>query len=330
MSTQPSAQPQPLPRRGFYRCCSLLVLATGLWLTACQSPHTGEVATPEPAIALVDASGTTVTLPQPAKRIVCLHLSCIDILAELGVVPLAVGHPRLAEWARSPVYFGEATAQIASVGFPEPSLEALLALRPDLIIGHQGQVDGLRETLAPIAPVFLLEVNTAEQAIANLHQVGQLIDRPAAAEAAAQTFRDRLVVHQAQSYPDRTVLVTNGTQGTFYIATRESLVGSTLAALVDYPWTLGDRIPSAINWAVFSTEHILQVDPDVIFVLVPDASPDPVATLAQDAVWGNLTAVKNGQLYELSDAEVGGLSSGTRSLSHLLDEIMAHVALDSP
>jgi iron complex transport system substrate-binding protein len=322
MPTQISAQP---PRRQRFQRC-LLTLSTGLWLTACQSPPAEQVTTPDSAIALVDASGTTVTLPQPAERIVCLHLSCLDILAELDLVPVAVGHPRLADWAKSPIYFGEAAAQIAIVGGPEPNLEALLGLRPDLIIGYRGQVDGLRETLAPIAPLFLLEVSTAEQAIANLHQVGQLTDRAAAAEVAAQTFRDRLAVHQAQAQRDRTVLVTNGTQGTFYVATRESLVGSILAELVDYPWSLGDRIPSAINWAVFSTEHILQVDPDVIFVLMPDPAPDLGATLAQDAVWGNLTAVKAGHLYALSDAEVGGLTSGTRSLSHLLDAIMARLA----
>ncbi|MEA5451745.1 ABC transporter substrate-binding protein [Leptolyngbya sp. CCNP1308] len=316
-------------RQRFHRRCSPLALAMGLWLTACQPPPTGKVTTPEPAIALADASETTVTLPQPAERIVCLHLSCIDILAELDLVPLAVGHPRLADWAKSPIYFGEAASQIAIVGGPEPNLEALLALRPDLIIGYRGQVDGLRATLAPIAPLFLLEVSSAEQAIANLHQVGQLTDRAAAAEVAAQTFRDRLAAHQDQAQRDRTVLVTNGTQGTFYVATRESLVGSTLAELVDYPWSLGDRTPSAINWAVFSTEHILQVDPDVIFVLVPDPAPDLRATLAQDAVWGNLTAVKAGQLYDLSDAEVGGLTTGTRSLSHLLNAIMAHLTSDS-
>ncbi|WOD36936.1 ABC transporter substrate-binding protein [Nodosilinea sp. E11] len=320
---------QPPHRRRFYNRCSPLALAMGLWLTACQSPPTEQVTTPAPAIALADVSGTTVTLPQPAERIVCLHLSCLDILAELDLVPLAVGHPRLADWAKSPIYFGEAASQIAIVGGPEPNLEALLGLRPDLIIGYRGQVDGLRATLAPIAPLFLLEVSSTKQAIANLHQVGQLTDRAAAAEAAAQTFRDRLAIHQTQAQRDRTVLVTNGTQGTFYVATRESLVGSTLADLVDYPWALGDRTPSAINWAVFSTEHILQVDPDVIFVLVPDPAPDQVAGLAQDAVWGNLTAVKAGQLYALSDAEVGGLTSGTRSLSHLLDAIMAHLTPDT-
>ncbi len=327
MPTQISAQP---PRRQRFQRCSSLALAAGLWLTACESAPVGEVAAPDPAIALADDSGTTVTLPQPAGRIVCLHLSCLDILAELDLVPVAVGHPRLADWAKSPIYFGEAAAQIAIVGGPEPNLESLLGLRPDLIIGYRGQVDGLRETLAPIAPLFVLEVTTAEQAIANLHQVGQLTDRAAVAEAAAQTFRDRLKVHQAQAHPDRTVLVTNGTQGTFYVATRNSLVGSALAELVDYPWSLGDRTPSAINWAVFSTEHILQVDPDVIFVLVPDPVPDQGAALAQDAVWGNLTAVKAGQLYALSDAEVGGLTTGTRSLSHLLDAIMAHLAIAPP
>ncbi|MFH7243794.1 MAG: ABC transporter substrate-binding protein [Spirulina sp.] len=320
MPTQPSAQ--PLPRQRFHH--RWLALSTGLWLTACQSPPAEQLTAPDSAIALSDASGTTVTLPQSAERIVCLHLSCIDILAELDLLPLAVGHPRLADWAKSPIYFGEAASQIAVVGGPEPNLEVLLSLRPDLIIGYRGQVDGLRETLAPIAPLFLLEVTTAEEAIANLHQVGQLADRATEAETAAQAFRKRLAAHPAQ--PNFTVLVTNGTQGTFYVATRESLVGSTLATLVDYPWSLGDRTPSAINWAVFSPEHILQVDPEMIVVLVPSPSSDLVATLRQDAVWGNLTAVKSGQLYALGDAEVGGLTTGTRSLGALVDAIMARIA----
>ncbi|MGP1383620.1 MAG: ABC transporter substrate-binding protein [Thainema sp.] len=305
-----------------------------LLFTACRSTQTTNQTTntPEPspvtAITLTDASGTAITLPRAAERIVCLHLSCIDILAELGIVPLAVGHPRLADWAKSPIYFGEAANQIAVVGGPEPNLERLLALQPDVVIGYRGQIDGLRETLAPIAPLVLLEVNTVEQAISNLRQLGQLTNRSETAETAIQAFQDRLADYQTQARPDQTVLVTNSIQDTFYVATRESLVGATLVELVDYPWSLGDRNPSAINWAVFSTEIILQVNPEVVFVLVD--RPQGLDSLTQDPVWSKLRAVQQGRVYELPDAKVGGLTTGTRSLNHLLNAIMTRLNAIQP
>jgi iron complex transport system substrate-binding protein len=207
-------------------------------------------------------------------------------------------------------------------GYAEPNLEQLLSLKPDLIIGHLAQLASQRETLKPIAPLYVLEVESYTDAIENLNAIAQLTGRTEQAEIAVQAFQNKLNEYKEKSPKNQTVLVTNGTEGNFYVATDQSLVGSTLAEVANYPWKLSDQVPSAINWVAFSQEEILKINPDVILILVPSANPKRLAQLQQDAFWKELKAVKNSRVYELEDAQVGGLTTGTRSLSYLLDEMM--------
>lgn len=280
------------------------------------------------AVYLTDATGTLITLKQPPDRIVCLHLSCLDILAELEKEPIGMSGV-LMEFATSSVYFGDRAKTFGQIsGRGEPNLEHLLALNPDLIIGHQAQLGSQRETLSSIAPLYLVDVKNYNDAIANLLQVGQLLGIEDKAEAAAAEFRDRLAQYKAKSPNNQSVMVMRGSPGTFFVATQESLVGATLAELTPYPWPLYNFTPTAINWATYAIEDILQVDPDVIFVVTNSLAPDFIEELKQYRIWQELKAVKSGRVYLLDEDKIGGLTTGTRSMRQLVDEVMPKVYPD--
>lgn len=159
-------------------------------------------------------------------------------------------------------------------------------------------------------------------AVANLQAMGKILGESEKAEAAAWHFLDKLTAYRAQSPRTHTVMVMAGTPSRYFVATDESLVGSTLAELTPYPWPLGYNSPSAVNWTTYSFEEILCVDPDFIFIINSSRAPDLISGLKTHRLWQNLTAVKRDRVFALDDEQIGGLSSGTRSLGQLLDEMM--------
>jgi iron complex transport system substrate-binding protein len=303
----------------------LLFFSLIIPLNSCQkkpSSIDNSISNNDKLISITDASNTVLKIKQIPQKIVCLHLSCIDILTELNHPPVAVHHALLS-LAQSDIYFGEAAKNILPIGgYGEPNLEQLLKIKPDLIIGHMASYGNQRETLSSIAPLFLIEVETYQDALNNLETFANLLNKQEEFTKAKSNFLDKINSYKNQATKDKTVLVTNGTEGNFFIATQESLVGSLLSELAQYPWTVGNNISSAINWINLSSEEILQVNPDVIFVLVKSPSPDLLNKLKKDSFWKQLKAVKNNQIYALEDEKIGGLTTGTKSLSAFADEIM--------
>ncbi|MCT7957522.1 ABC transporter substrate-binding protein [Laspinema palackyanum] len=271
---------------------------------------------------LTDATGTAVQVKESPSRLVCLHLSCIDILAELEREPVGM-YGVLTTFATSELYFGDRAQSFGKIsGRGEPNLEQLLALEPDLTIGHQAQLSTQRQTLEAITPLYLVEIGSYQDAIANLKTVGKLLGESEKAEAVAWHFLDKFKAYKAKSPRNKSVMVMRGTPSAFHVATVESLVGSTLAELTPYPWELGDRSPSAISWATYSVEEILSIDPDFIFIINSSRAPDLISGLKTHRLWQTLTAVKRDQVYALDEDKIGGFTSGTRSLGQLVDEIV--------
>lgn len=312
------------------------VLYSGLLITvlmACRGnfvPHhsVGNRAGINPALptqrvqTFTDATETVVQVRESPSRLVCLHLSCIDILAELEREPVGM-YGVLTDFATSPLYFGDRAHNFGKIsGRGEPNLEQLLALEPDLTLGHQIQLAHQRQTLEAITPLYLVKVENYRDAIANLQAVGNILGESEKAEAAAWQFLDKFKAYKAKSPRTQTVMVMRGTPSSFHVATAQSLVGSTLAELTPYPWRLGDRSPSAINWATYSFEEILSVDPDFIFIINNSRAPDLISGLKTHRLWQTLTAVQRNQVFALDEDQIGGFTSGTRSLGQLLDEIM--------
>lgn len=143
----------------------------------------------------------------PAERVVSLDLLLTEILLTLELVPTAVGniplYQRLVEEPAIP-------AAVPDLGpLQEPNLELLQYLAPDLILAASWHSTGQQhfERIAPVAwlPTFSTEVAALDHAEDLLQQVGQLVDREAAARAAIaathQTLeesRDRLAAHNAR------------------------------------------------------------------------------------------------------------------------------------
>lgn len=306
----------------------LLLLMLTFVLAACggQPAPTNTGATTQ-NLTFTDATHTTITLPRQPTRIACLVSLCEDILAELGLTPVAVNDT----FGQNPIFFGEAAKKFAIIGGPffNPNVEDIAKVTPDLVIGLANVHESLRDALKPIAPLYIMNPATYNDSIFYLKDIGRLTGRSTQANAAAQRFLHKLATYKAKSPDNTSTLLMYGSDVNFNIFTQASLPGGLLAQVTPYPWPApgagaapaSDHEPGAIP---YSLEKIVAINPDVLFIasLTFAAGTQSLSKqLASSPVWSQLKAVKNHRVYEV-DPNFYIFGRGTRSLGLALDDAM--------
>jgi len=166
-----------------------LLLALSL-LAACEEGRgaTARSATAaDSAVAATDDAGRAVRLLHPARRIVSLIPSATEALVAIGARDRLVG--------RTNFDHGPGIDSLPSVGGGmDPSLEALLALRPDLVLGWETHDDQrLRERLEELGiPVFAIKAEDTTDVFRTLHNLGTLTHRAPAADSLSASLRSQL------------------------------------------------------------------------------------------------------------------------------------------
>lgn len=275
--------------------------------SAAASPPATTGATPASGgLTFTDATGTTQTLPKPATRIVCLVGLCEDILASLGLQPVAVNDT----YGQDPHLWGDQAKSFTKIGgsFPAPNIEDIAKATPDLIIGVANAHEQLRSALQPIAPLYIMNPATYQDSIKDLEDIGRLTGHTAQATAAAKKFTDELSDYKAKSPNTVSTVLIYGAAPNFNVFTEGSLTPSVLAQVTPYaiPAPSGvaaggsDREPGAIPG---SLEQLLNVNPDTILIAsfgTATGAKSLSQQLASDPVWSQLKAVKDNRVYEVN------------------------------
>jgi iron complex transport system substrate-binding protein len=182
------------------------VVAIAIALVGCGGQDIAPIATPDhplngptasgPTVAIAHARGTATVSSRPL-RVVTLTVEATDTALSLEVVP--VGTIALPEDDRYGRWLRDRAGSAAPVGTElRPSLEAIVALQPDLILGSNVRHGTIYERLAAIAPTVLSEtlgatwrdnVRLYGKALGRADGADQLLDRW---HAQAQALRDRL------------------------------------------------------------------------------------------------------------------------------------------
>ncbi|WP_159940191.1 MULTISPECIES: ABC transporter substrate-binding protein [unclassified Nocardiopsis] len=323
---------------------SLAVPATvcALALTACSAPDDGQAAedtseasvraaglTAEPveaSLSITDPRGTAVELDAVPERVVCLVALCDDILLELGLEPAASTSANLLA---HPAYLGEDHGvPIIPGGFGGEDVEEILRQEPDLVIGLAGSHEGLVPALSETTTVWLTDSRSWNDSVEYLRNVAALTDRGQEQAAAEQAFYDTLAQAQATAAEtgrdELTPIVIYGSDGSFQVDSRGSIVGGLLGEIFDYPWE--DRATGGhqAGGSDYSMEEILAGDPDVIFLESFTFSPEDTTLseqFAEDPVWNRITAVRNGDVHEV-DLAPWATGRGTRALTVVIEDAM--------
>ena len=137
-------------------------------------------------IVVTDVSGASIRLAAPARRIVSLTPHITELLFAAGAGDRVVG---TAEYSDYP----PAAKALPRVGGNSLDLEAIVALKPDLVMGWQsGNAAAAVARLRALGlTVHLSEPGRIEDIAGDLERIGLLAGTGTTANAAAKVFRDR-------------------------------------------------------------------------------------------------------------------------------------------
>lgn len=249
-------------------------------------------------ISVTDGLGRTITLPEPAGRVVSTAPSNVEILYALGAGGQVVGRDEFTN------YPAEALA-LPSVGgsFGNLSNEAIVNLQPDLVlmaeINTPEQVQALQDLGLPV--FYLSNPSDLEGMYANLVTVGKLTGREAEANALVETLRGRVDAVEARlagiSERPKVFYELDSTDPS---APYTAGAGTFIDLLIRMAG--GENVTGSINtpWVQLSIEELLVLDPEII--LLGDAAYGvTVESVMQRTGWQGISAVANGQIYPIND-----------------------------
>jgi iron complex transport system substrate-binding protein len=277
-----------------FAALALAVLAA-IGLTACgsttsasASPSASAAAGP---ITVTDSAGNTVTLPQPAKRIVSLAPANTEIAYAVGAGSKMVAGTTYDDYPA-------AAKSLPKAGdFSNPSVEKIASFNPDLVLITGGVQAPLRAKLTKLGmSVYVIDPTTYAGVMTDIANVGKLAGTSAEAQRVVDTMKKAQADVQAKvgSLAKKSTfveiyskpLMTAGT-GTF-ISDMVGIAGGT---------NLGDS--AGAGFPNFSSEVLLKDNPDVY--IADSGSMSKPGDLSTRPGFSALTAVKDGHVYVIDD-----------------------------
>ncbi|GBF76743.1 hypothetical protein PA598K_05229 [Paenibacillus sp. 598K] len=280
--------------------------------------NTEEPAAPAPRI-VTDEMGHEVELPAEPSRIFAPYME--DSLLSLGMKPVA----QWATGASGQAYLQEWLHDVPTVDFTgglPPAPEAVMSFDPDLIILHNVHYanNGVYEAYSKIAPVYVFE-NAAGDLKQSIRKLGELLDKQDEAEAALQAYEQKKEDARAKLAPvvtGKNAALINFNHKGFYMIGGNYFGGYVLAQELG----IGKSpLVSEGNSFDISLEALPDLDADFIFTInYGGTGTANMAALMDNGIWRSLPAVKNDQVYEVSDAYWTG--SGLIAYGKIIDDVV--------
>jgi iron complex transport system substrate-binding protein len=233
----------------------------------------------------------------PIARVVSLSPSTTEAVFALGAGPRLVGRSRYCD------YPSEVEAIPAVGGFVDPSLEAVLALQPDLVTGVQGP--GLRDFAERLAArgieTFFPPTQSLGEICAMLRGLGKLLAAEPAAEHVVAT------IEAERDAVGRAVAGRTRPRALFVFGLRPIVVAG--------PGSFPDemlRLAGADNVVVsdrnrFPTlgiEQVIAFDPDVVIDATGGTMREGISISRDLPGWSELRALAQGRLVRVNDDRV--------------------------
>lgn len=280
-----------------YRRIILFCLSTAL-ITACHqtsSVHTS----PQTNCRTIEHAVGEACVPLQSDRLVSLSIPTTADALALGVKP--VGTER--EKDHPPPYLGKKLTEIESVGTSEqPSLEKIVTLKPDLIIGLQYSGEPIYSQLSQIAPTALGDWQGYPSWKKHFNFVAEVLGKTIEAKQVWANYEKRiqkLKVALDNSYQDIEISYVYFCCNSISIDLKNSFIG-TIFDDIGFSRPLAQNRENDWGGSILSEEKIPEIDGDIIFVSVDNRDSDSQETLAQlkqKPLWNQLKAVQNGQVY---------------------------------
>lgn len=248
----------------------------------------------EPGRAVTDETGRHMTVPMNVRRIVSLAPNLTEIVYDLGAGDLLVGD---TDFCDTPA----AAKSKPHVGNPQkPSLEAIVALHPDLVLATASiNAPETADTLLKLGiAVYTTYPHTVRQMLDSIAEIGALIGATEQGDSLKASLRARLDAVQAKLADRPLVHVL------FLVwATPPMSVGPNTFIADALRWAGAESVlVTHQDWPTPTFEEILRIQPDYV-VLTTDHEGDTsgAAQLRADPDWKGLMAVQSNRIVTVSD-----------------------------
>jgi iron complex transport system substrate-binding protein len=244
----------------------------------------------------VDEVGRTVRVPQPVQRVISLAPSLTETVYALGLQDRLVADTDFCD------YPPDAQKKPKVGGAINPSLEQIVALRPDLVLVTKSlnrletvhALDGLG------IPSYATDPHTVEQIVSSTERLAGVLGVPDAGAALGADLERHLadLRQRLSGLPSRHVLfvvwsdpLISAGKNTF-IADALRLAGA--SSIVD----------SSQDWPQMSLEEVVRLQPDFLVFAEShsDSGQSQFDLLAERPGWRGLDAVRNRRFAVISDA----------------------------
>ncbi len=258
------------------------------------------LAAPAP-VSVVDDLGNTVFLESVPERVVSLSPGATEILYALGVGETLGATCKYCNYPA-------AAQKLPRVGdFMNPSLEAIIAQQPDLIITTGGVQ---RELVLKLQRInisnLMLYPHSVEEVLRNIDILGRVFRVTDAAKALIDGLRSRVeeLTRDVSALPE-------AQRPRVYV----EMWGDPLMAVGDRGY-FGDliRLAGAVNivrglseaeYPKISAEHVIKANPEVILLCHHgDDSEHAVEYMGKRPGWSDLSAVRSGRVYADLDMDL--------------------------
>ncbi|MBP1723413.1 MAG: ABC-type transporter cobalamide binding protein [Deltaproteobacteria bacterium] len=245
-----------------------------------------------PAATFIDEAGRTLEVNGPPQRIVSVAPNVTEILFALGLEDRLVGVSVYCQ------YPPEALKKEKIGGYINPSLEKIVALRPDLVIGiAEGDLKTFVDKLAGLkVPVYIANPRDALQVLTSIQKIGEVTFAQEPARKIVRSMEERVwtIQDKVQGQPRPRVL---------HILDFNPLISAGKGTFVDdlIRFAGGRNVAETATgkYPRFSMEEVLVQDPEVI-LLASMKSRDPMVKQRRWwERWKTISAVKQGRIYVL-------------------------------
>jgi iron complex transport system substrate-binding protein len=239
--------------------------------------------------------------------------SATEIVFALGAGAQLVGDTRYCDYPE------EAKALPKIGGYTDLSIEAIVGLKPDLVIGDR--IENIRSTIEKLDSFGIKTVFPAQDTLPQLYEaikvIGEAIGKKAEGEALSQKLQSQIEAVAAlnEGKPRPKVLLIVGWRPIIAVAQ-----GTFLDTLLQYAGGQNVVTNSVSQYPNYDMEAIIRRAPEIII----DASmEDPNADIkARWAAFTDIPAVKNGKVFTAPNNSLlrqgPRLAEGLEALSKLL------------
>lgn len=249
-------------------------------------------------VTVTDATGEKITIEEEPQRIVSIMPSNTEVAFALGVGDKIIG---VLKWDEYP----EEVKEIEKVGDQNINIESIIALNPDLVLGHASHATNSAEGLqlirdAGIAVVLINEANSFEQVYDSIEMIGKVTGAEEKAIEVVKDMKDKIAVVQ-----EKAAHITDKKSVVFEVGSAPLFVAGTN--------TFMDEILSIINaenviteegWYQPDEEALVERNPDVIITTYGYYVEDSIGEVTGRPGWQDITAVKENQVYDVHSDKV--------------------------